>query len=204
MLSGGDTRFGSDGLGYSYDLTTNNGNVAAGGTLVITANTLRSDESLTFNGSAETDGRFRIFSGDGADSIRGSAGADDIFGRGGNDSIVGGLGGDVLNGGAGNDRFIYTSVADSTAAARDTIADFAAGDLIDLLQVDANSAAAGDQAFTFIGAAAFSNTAGQLRATQQGGSWLIQGDTNGDGIADLSILVTRADGAGFAGADFVL
>jgi hypothetical protein len=155
MLSGGDARFGSDGLGYSYDLTTNNGNVAAGGTLVITANTLRSDESLTFNGSAETDGRFRIFSGDGADSIRGSAGADDIFGRGGNDSIVGGLGGDVLNGGAGNDRFIYTSVADSTAAARDTIADFAAGDLIDLLQVDANSAAAGDQAFTFIGAAAF-------------------------------------------------
>jgi hypothetical protein len=70
--------------------------------------------------------------------------------------------------------------------------------------VDANSAAAGDQAFTFIGAAAFSNTAGQLRATQQGGSWLIEGDTNGDGVADLSILVTRTGGTGFASADFLL
>jgi hypothetical protein len=44
FLTGGDTRFGSGGLGYSYDVTTSDGNVGAGQTLVITANSLRVDK----------------------------------------------------------------------------------------------------------------------------------------------------------------
>jgi Ca2+-binding RTX toxin-like protein len=205
LLSGGDARFGANGLGYSYDLTTDDANVGKGQALIITANTLAADESLTFNGSAETNGRFRIFSGDGADSIRGGAGNDQIFGRSGNDSIAGGLGADALHGGPGNDRFFYTGVGDSTAAARDSIADFAAGDIIDLSAIDANSLTGGNQGFTFIGDAAFqAGTAGLLRVYQAGASWIIEGDTNGDGIADLSILATRTDGLSFAAGDFLL
>jgi Ca2+-binding RTX toxin-like protein len=124
LLTGGDTRFGSDGLGYSYDLTTNDANVKAGDTMIITANTLRSDEKLTFDGSRETDGRFRIFSGDGADVIQGSAGADEITGRGGADTITGGLGGDRMTGGDGADTFVYRSAADSTGLSFDTLIGF--------------------------------------------------------------------------------
>ena len=40
-ISGGDARFGAPaGHGYSYDLTMDNGNVAAGQTMYISANTL--------------------------------------------------------------------------------------------------------------------------------------------------------------------
>src|SRR5439155_1510552 len=83
-ITGGDTRFGAPaGAGYSYDLTMNDGNVAAGHNLIISANTLKAaggtlaaDETLTFNGSAETNGTFTIYSGAGADHIIGGAGAD--------------------------------------------------------------------------------------------------------------------------------
>jgi hypothetical protein len=114
-LTGGDQRFGNNGVGYSYDLTTSDGNVDAGKTLIIQANTLRSDETLTFDGSAETNGRFDIFSGAGADTITGGAG---------NDTISGGRGADVLTGGDGADVFIYTSVADSTSVNFDKIVGF--------------------------------------------------------------------------------
>nr|WP_295374764.1 calcium-binding protein [uncultured Sphingosinicella sp.] len=114
-LTGGDARFGNNGLGYSYDLTTSDGNVASGANMIVSANTLRSDETLTFNGSAETDGRFQIFSGAGADRITGGSGAD---------RISGGRGADVLRGGDGADVFIYTSVADSTSTAFDQIVGF--------------------------------------------------------------------------------
>jgi Ca2+-binding RTX toxin-like protein len=114
-LTGGDARFGNNGVGYSYDLTTSNGNVAIGATMIVSANTLRSDETLTFNGSAETDGRFQIFSGAGSDIITGGLGAD---------TISGGRGADVLRGGDGADVFIYTSVADSTSTAFDQIVGF--------------------------------------------------------------------------------
>ena len=73
------------------------------------------------------------------------------------------------------------------------IGDFsqARGDTIRLDGVDANSGAGGDQAFAFIGGAAFSGTAGELRNQQISGNTYVQGDTNGDGIADFMI---RLDG----------
>jgi hypothetical protein len=37
----------------------------------------------------------------------------------------------------------------------------------------------------------FSNTAGELRAFQSGSNWFVEGDTNGDGVADLVILVAN-------------
>jgi serralysin len=47
---------------------------------------------------------------------------------------------------------------------------------------------AGNQAFRFIGSAAFSGVDGQLRFA--GG--LLQGDTNGDRVADLEVRIVGA------------
>lgn len=179
----------------SYKLTTNDANVAAGQQLLVTAMSLQANETLNFNGSAETNGRFLIFGGRGADTIVGGAG---------NDRIIAGAGADVLTGGAGNDVFQFNAKTDSTPSARDTITDFVTGDRIDLWFLDANDNLAGSQHFAFIGSAAFS-AAGQLRAVQQSpGNWLVEGDTNGDGVADFSLAVTVTDGHALAAGDFLL
>lgn len=130
--------------------------------------------------------------GAGNDTIAGVAGNDTLNGGGGNDVLIGYGGADTLNGGtAGNDIFRYYNLADSTVAAagRDTIGDFAAGDTIDLSALDANSGVSGDQAFSFIGTAAFTG-AGQLRYETVGGNRLVSGDVNGDGAADFAIMLT--------------
>ena len=196
LLSNTDARFGGAGSGtpYSYTITTHDGNVAAGARLIVQANTLAADEVLNFNGSAETNGFFSIFSGNGADTLRGGAGNDTISGRGG---------ADLLLGGGGNDSFLYSNLTDSTVAAKDTLGDFASGDLIDLSRLDAITGGAND-AFAFIGSAAFS-AAGQLRAVNTGGnSWLVEADVNGDTVADFALLLTVADNHPITATDFVL
>ena len=75
-------------------------------------------------------------------------------------------------------------------------------DKIHLQAIDARTTMAGDQAFIFIGAAAFSNVAGQLRAEVVSGNSLVYGDVNGDAVADFSIVV--ADFTGLQAGDFVL
>lgn len=127
----------------------------------------------------------------GANVLNGGAGNDRLLGGAGNDTLVGGAGKDALFGGAGRDVFVFGALTDSgmTAASRDTIFDFdgAAGDRIDLRGIDANTALAGDQAFTFVGTAAFSGRAGELRYQNTAGQTLVYGDVNGDGRADFSI-----------------
>ena len=62
------------------------------------------------------------------------------------------------------------------------------GKEIDLAAIDANAVGGGaDDAFAFIGAAAFSNTAGE-RASALGTNTLVTGDIDGDGGADFHIL----------------
>lgn len=139
-----------------------------------------------------------------ADTLTGSAANDSLVGGAGND-VVTGLGGrDTLYGGTGADRFVFTAPADSPAAGGDLIKDFsfADADRIDLSAIDANSAAAGNQAFTFIGVAAFSGVAGQLRVATAGGITTVTGDLNGDKVADVSIDLTGS--LALAAADFVL
>ena len=80
--------------GHSYNLTTDDANVASGTTLTVDASTLGAGDTLIFNGSAETDGNF---------------------------TIIGGAGSDTLTGGAGADTFVYNAVSDSTGSAYDTI-----------------------------------------------------------------------------------
>jgi Ca2+-binding RTX toxin-like protein len=142
-----------------------------------------------------------IVGNNGANVLRGFAGDDDLNGLEGSDVLDGGAGQDRLTGGAGADTFRFGATADSAAGAADTILDFASGsDRIDLSGIDANSATAVDDAFTWIGAAAFSGKAGELRAEASGGQAFVYADVNGDGTADFQIVV---NGVLPASGDFV-
>jgi hypothetical protein len=196
LLSGQFARFGQIEGNFNYTITTDNGNVAAGQRMVIDAGQLTAGETVTFIGTAELDGYFWI---------AGGAGFDNLLAGAGNDLLIGGLGGDHLYGGAGNDTFRYRSIAESVSGATDGIADFTLGDIIDLSQIDADTTLAGNQAFNFIGNAAFGNQAGQLRFEHVSGQeWLVQGDVNGDGISDFQIYVTTPDNNPITSSDFLL
>ena len=151
----------------------------------------------------------------GHDSVLGAAGNDILFGNdggdklnggAGNDIIVGGAGADWLIGHAGADRFQFFSVADSAPgwANRDFIDDFgfAQGDRIDLQSIDANTALAGNQAFTFIGLADFNGQAGQLCYDRVNGDLVVSGDVNGDRTADFQLVLD--DLSGTTAASFLL
>jgi Ca2+-binding RTX toxin-like protein len=123
----------------------------------------------------------------------------------GSDSLTGGAGSDTLTGGAGADKFIFSNVSDfASGITLDTIAEFhhAEADRIDLSGVDADSTLAGNQAFIFIGAAAFDHHPGELSYTVNGGGVVVQADINGDGVADFSFNVLGV--SSLLGADFIL
>jgi serralysin len=178
--------FGGDGNDiYIVDNAGDRGNEVSdtGGTDLV-----RSSVAFTLGNRVEN----LLLTGSASVTARGNALDNTITGNPGHNLIWGGLGADHLTGGGGNDSFQYTAAAESNAASTDTISGFGSGDRIDLSAIDANANAAdGNQAFTFVGANAFSNTAGELRAVNNGsGSWTIQADTDGDGNADLVINVT--------------
>ena len=129
------------------------------------------------------DGNDTIFGGNGNDDMQGDAGADRLVGGAGNDKIAGGLGRDVMTGGLGADTFIFASAADiGNGTTRDIISDFQSGvDDIDLRALKTDG--------TFIGNAAFSGTAGEVRYLQTTG--ILSGDLNGDGVADWSLNITN-------------
>ncbi len=98
-----------------------------------------------------------LTAGAGDDFLDGGAVGDTLRGEAGADVLIGGAGADNLTGGTEADVFRYLSLADSPSAGRDSITNFsrAQGDRIDLAAIDANATAAGDQAFAFVGTAAF-------------------------------------------------
>ncbi|WP_225770998.1 calcium-binding protein [Inquilinus sp. Marseille-Q2685] len=141
----------------------------------------------------------------GNDSLVGDTWANTLLGWNGNDVLAGAGGRDILTGGAGADRFVYGSAAQSVVGANaDRITDFshAQGDRIDLSAIDANTAAAGNQAFGFIGTAAYGGVAGQLRYVARDGVTTIGGDIDGDRITDFHITLTGI--SALVAADFVL
>jgi Ca2+-binding RTX toxin-like protein len=145
-------------------------------------------------------------------AINGSGLNETLQGMGGNDTLVGGGGRDVLTGGSGRDVFVFSALSDSvTATSRsDRITDFssAEGDTIYLVGLDADSRSAGtNDAFTFIGASGFTaGTAGQVRAfyNAASGVTVVQGETNGDGVADFQILLECTGALNLSAGDFLL
>jgi Ca2+-binding RTX toxin-like protein len=144
-----------------------------------------------------------VLGGLGADLIFGEAGHDLIIGGDGNDALVGGLGGDNLYGGAGADYFIFNAVIESASTAADLIADFESGDRVDLTAIDAITSTAGNDPFVYIGAAAFSGTAGELRV-RSGEQWIVEADVNGDAVADFQLYVSTLNAYQLTIGDFLL
>ncbi|HYG49138.1 MAG TPA: hypothetical protein VD846_14500 [Allosphingosinicella sp.] len=197
LTSATDERYArGGGTEFDYNLTLADAIVGAGQTLTVSGSLLQANETMVLDGSAETDGFLRLFGGLAADTLKGGGQADLLHGA---------FGADVLAGGGGADLFRYQAVTESYSVARDHIVDFTPGtDRIELDRIDASRAFGGDQAFTWIGSNAFSNTAGELRAFQSGAQWIVQGDINGDGHADLIIALTLQGPTPLGAGDFVL
>lgn len=139
---------------HSYDFSADDATVASGGQMTIDGSGLTGANrpapgahtapahTLTFDGSAEANGKYvilggagndTILTGGGADSVTGGAGNDTLSGGAGNDIITGGAGSDALTGGTGHDTFVYITVAESSGTHYDRITDFdAANDKADL------------------------------------------------------------------------
>jgi Ca2+-binding RTX toxin-like protein len=197
---------GKAGVGVHVDLATNANSFgdAAGDQLSSIENIRGSAFADSLRGD---DGANRLWGEGGADELSGRAANDSLDGGAGNDLLNGGGGFDTLAGGIGKDRFVFSSAAEisvrsgSAWAQFDRIADFEAGtasasgniDLIDLGAIDANARTSKNDGFTFLGQAAFDGKAGQLR-WQDGGAAsngfkiaLVQGDLNGDRVADFQL-----------------
>ncbi|HEX8256944.1 MAG TPA: Ig-like domain-containing protein, partial [Allosphingosinicella sp.] len=163
------------------------------------------DDSLFGGAGADalfgSSGKDRLSGNNGADTLDAGTGDDRLYGGDandillagiGNDTLFGGVQRDTLTGGAGRDTFAFAD-SDSSAllAQADRITDFSAAqhDVIHLRQIDANENTVADDKFSFIGTGAFSGAAGELRYQVVGGDALLQGDTDGNGIADFFIRV---------------
>lgn len=143
----------------------------------------------------------------GKDLILGGAGDDHIYGGHGNTTLRGGAGNDVIwsyfgdgstiSGGSETDRFIFGDAVGAVEKA--VITDYVAGlEKIDLRPVDADIFEDDidfpvDDKFNFIGTDAFHSSTGELRYSliDKAGTvddrTVIEGDTNGDGDADIVI-----------------
>ena len=94
------------GAGNDYGLALADGNVGAGQQVTVNAGNLGAADAFTLDGSAESDGSFRIVGGDGANTMTGGNGADSMW----------------LGGGA--DLVRYTAAAQSTSTGYDILVGF--------------------------------------------------------------------------------
>ena len=148
----------------------------------------------------------RLAAGAGNDRLLGGSGFDILNGAAGRDTLTGGADRDLLTGGTEADLFVFSNGdTTETRTGSDVILDFdtAEGDRLSLAPMDARSGTAdSNEAFRFIGTNAFSGSQGQLRYDVINGNTWVQGDTDGDKLADF---VVRLDGQHtLTATDFVL
>ena len=144
----------------------------------------RADDDRLYGGGGDD----RLFGDQGDDCLYGGSGHDTLRGGDGNDVLQGGTGRDLLRGGKGADRFVFDDGDSRLAAGMDRIEDFVRGqgDRIDLRPVDARAGLAGDQAFKWIGAAAFTGP-GQLHYRTTPDAKILEGNVGGSLAADFAI-----------------
>ncbi|HQV04926.1 M10 family metallopeptidase C-terminal domain-containing protein [Novosphingobium sp.] len=187
-------------------------NMVSGQILFLTPMTIASTVTIEANGTSGIDvikgpigAAMTVSAGGGTDQIRTGNLADTIDGGADNDKIMGLGGADNLTGGSGADQFRYLFASDSTLAAQDRILDFTTGtDKLDFRALDADPLTAGRQTISFIGTSAFAtNGTAQARYVDSGADKLVQIDLNGDGAADMQIVLVGHAGQGLTGTDFL-
>ena len=162
----------------------------------------------SFSGGAGDDSQS---GGAGNDAVQGQDGSDTLRGGAGDDVLSGGLGVDQMAGGAGADSFSYFATGESGVGARDVITDFtvAAGagmafvDRLNLSFIDAKVGVVGNDAFVFVGGAAFT-AEGQIRAFRHGAVTIVQANTTGAGGAEMELVLQGFTAVDLSAADFVL
>jgi serralysin len=145
-------------------------------------------------------GKDELKGGSGGDRLDGGKGKDWLDGGEGKDRLTGGEGQDILRGGKGADIFIFKNERDTgKGSLADQIMDFSVeADRVDLSDIDADPKRTGNDAFHFVGEAAFSGSRGELRFAD---SKLIA-DLDGDGRTNFEI---RLKGTSyFDGDDLIL
>jgi Ca2+-binding RTX toxin-like protein len=165
-----------------------------GATAGVTVNLALTTPQVTGGAGTDTISGFENLTGSRfADTLTGSAGPNALQGGEGNDLIWGSAGADRHSGGPGADQFLYRSEAEigNGVDACDWILDFQADDRLDLSRLDANLAKSGNQAFSWIGTAAF-RSPGQLRYTVLNGIGLLEGNTIGSTGAEFQLLLPGA------------
>lgn len=221
---GDDTLFGGDGDDLIADVDGDNSINGGAGSDTLWLFTGSSGAGVTANLAQRTasgatfahslDSIENVIGSTLDDIITGSGVANVLEGDGGNDTISGGKGADTLDGGTGRDTltggtegdvFLFRSITDSAVAAPDRIADFVQGqDVIDLSQIDADGAAAGNGTFTFLTGITIPLGQGSVQVVQDAAANVtkvnlrIAGDTTIDGVIELSGLLA------LTAADFVL
>jgi serralysin len=120
----------------------------------------------------------------------------------GDDVLVANQAANHLTGGSGADIFRWMTIDDAgLGALADTITDFLRGaDKIDFSQLDAIPTTFPRDAFSFIGTAAFHNVVGEVRYDVISGHAHIFADADGNGVADMEIIVN--DNTILTGSDF--
>lgn len=188
-VSGVETFVLASGAANNLALAAANFTGIASGAITIVGG----DTGNTINaGTLPAADRVIVHGGAGVDKVTGGAGADVVTGGDQADTLKGRGGNDTLTGGPGADSFVYTAVGNGT----DTIADFSGqtafgggpgqGDKFTFESVLVGTFAyRGSQPFT---------ASGNTEARVENGSAIV--DADGNGTADITIVVTGLTGAG--------
>jgi Ca2+-binding RTX toxin-like protein len=190
-----DVALGAD-TATSYTLGISASLSSGGAPLTLTTHIAVQNGNDTLEGGAGND---TLHGSAGNNLLDGGADNDTLYGLAGNDTLSGGAGQDTMTGGLGDDRFTFTNVTESTSGTPDTITDFNANG--DLLVLTGWLSAT----FSFVGVHTNPFTGGgDSSAHFNDTTDLLEIDTDGDGVADMSLILTGVALADLSLADFLL